>query len=320
MNVSAAANAPGSESSGGSTDLCLDHWPVVVVTPAEGAISDEELDAFMTRFDVEVRPRGESFVTVLDLTKNSGITARQRKYMSERIRSNSERGDMNVATGFVFSSRMMRGLLTAILWMRSPEYPTETFATIEEAVQWGNGLLGRDATSPSGERPLHDAAANDGERPRTASAPPGSTAPQGAASASTAPTTSDHLPAMLPATTTSKPPGHAVDSPSTRPPLEVSGTLPTRRVATPSTRPGESAHPSQTPDRPVAPSNLAAELRAKFPATPSTPPTAPPAAVRGALTSVEAEEKLRTLQRLFDRGLISQQELAERRRSVLDRL
>ena len=229
---------------------------MVVVKVGAGAVTDEALESFIDKFVKEVRSQKRSFVTVLDLRNAGGITARQRRYMSERIRSNSEQGDKNVASAFVFSSRMMRGLLTAILWMRNPEYPCETFGDIDSAVAWGRAQLAA--------RPV-------------LSVPP--SAPAGSA------------PVLTPTTTESA----VVPTASNLPEPEVM----TRAVA---------------PTKPMAPSNLAEELRRSFP-EPSPEPTS---AVT--LSSTEAEEKLRTLQSLFDKGLINQDELAQRRREVLDKL
>ena len=42
-----------------------------------------------------------------------------------------------VGCGLVFQSTVLRGILTAIFWLKKPEYEVRVFADVTEAVVWG---------------------------------------------------------------------------------------------------------------------------------------------------------------------------------------
>ena len=125
-------------SGGADSDIQIDlsHWPVVVVTPPGTPVSDQGLDDFLERFESTVRSRGCAFATVLDLRNSAAITPKQRRLMSERMRTNPENGDRNVATAMIMSSSLMRGLLTALLWLNKPAYPLQVFADVPGALDF----------------------------------------------------------------------------------------------------------------------------------------------------------------------------------------
>ena len=41
----------------------------------------------------------------------------------------------------VFTSPLLRGVLTAIFWVRKPAYPTGVMGTVEDGVAWSQSML-----------------------------------------------------------------------------------------------------------------------------------------------------------------------------------
>lgn len=122
-------------------ELCLEDWPVVVVTAPAGTVSTDKLEAFLVRFDREVVQQKRPYACVLDLTNTGSMSPRQRKMMGERMRSDEAHQQLCVVGAFVFSSMLLRGMLTAIMWLRKPDYPMRIFATREEAVGWASSRM-----------------------------------------------------------------------------------------------------------------------------------------------------------------------------------
>lgn len=129
-------------------------WPVVVTTPPEGAVTDQELAAFLAKYRTLLQQRaGAKFVSVLDLRRHSGITARQRKMLADWMNDEMDKSPCRcLGSALVFSSSLLRGMMTAILWLRTSSYERRVFATLNDAVAWGtfrtSGTPGAQVTSP----------------------------------------------------------------------------------------------------------------------------------------------------------------------------
>ena len=129
----------------GTIELDVSHWPVIVVSAPDKSMPDQELEAFLDEFRLRVGDRDQPYATVLDLTHASSMSARQRKMMGERLRTSNKHQRYNVVGAFVFTSVLMRGMLTAIMWLKKPEYPCRIFATTEEAVTWAKARMAEHA-------------------------------------------------------------------------------------------------------------------------------------------------------------------------------
>ena len=123
---------------------CYDfsQWPVVVMRPPSLRVTDAELRSMQEYFREQVIARGGVYYLVNDLTQSAGgMNASQRKMLVEEM----ERIEAlpHVTQGciaLVFTSGLLRGMLTAVLWMRKPKSPTRTFGTVDEAVAWAKEL------------------------------------------------------------------------------------------------------------------------------------------------------------------------------------
>jgi hypothetical protein len=128
------------------TQLDVSQWPVVIVTTPAGSVSDAHIDEFIQRFEAEVRGQQRPYATVMRLTQGGGITAKQRAYMASRMRDGSSQEDCK-GTAFVLTSAVMRGLLTAVLWIRKPAYPVATFRSLPEGIEWARDQVNRTASA-----------------------------------------------------------------------------------------------------------------------------------------------------------------------------
>jgi hypothetical protein len=122
-----------------------------LVKPPDGPISDLELQELLETFRDEVLKRKGRYVTVVDLRGSPGITATQRKRLSGYIRETEAQGVPCCGTALVFDSSVLRGVLTAIFWLKQPAHPVQVFATVEEAIRWAHQAIAGE--SPGSRRP-----------------------------------------------------------------------------------------------------------------------------------------------------------------------
>lgn len=117
--------------------LSTEYWPVVITTLQDGA-TDDDYDRYFADFRTNVLERRQRFASLVDA---SGVhvppTAAQRKKIADWEKAESERGSRyNVGIAMVFTSRVVRGGLTALHWLFPPPTPTVTFGTRAEALVW----------------------------------------------------------------------------------------------------------------------------------------------------------------------------------------
>lgn len=124
-------------------------WPIVVTTSTTGLLSDEDFEAYLVSYGTALNQRKGEYVAVVDLRQGGALTPKQRQRLTGAM-SAPETGAQCVGTALIFESTLMRGMLTAILWIQQPKYPTKVFASVMEASDWGRELLGR---APAGASP-----------------------------------------------------------------------------------------------------------------------------------------------------------------------
>lgn len=140
---------------GKGIEVDFEHWPVVVSTAPHGAARDADLTDYLRRYAEELDRRSGRYVAVVDLRAGGALSARQRRLLVEAM-ATEEVGAQCVGIALVFQSRVMRGMLSAILWMREPVYPTRVFANVADAVDWGRALCATGRT-PATLPPRRDA-------------------------------------------------------------------------------------------------------------------------------------------------------------------
>lgn len=126
-----------------SIDLDLSRWPILITTAPARAVTDGELNEFCETFEAVLRMRSGHYVSVLDLRVSAGLTPKQRQMLARRMNethSGIAAGRL-AGTAMVFTSALMRSLLTAMFWLRKSNHPTAVFANPDEALAWGHRQL-----------------------------------------------------------------------------------------------------------------------------------------------------------------------------------
>jgi hypothetical protein len=129
--------------------------PVVVVR-FSGLATDAEFDEYlvsMTRLIVE---RKQKSVTILDARQSGRSPATQRKKQAAWISAHENLlRQYSLGTAFVITSPLVRGVLTAILWLQPLPSDYTVVGTMAEAERWAHerlrsaGLGTADSTEPT---------------------------------------------------------------------------------------------------------------------------------------------------------------------------
>lgn len=124
-------------------ELDLAQWPVMITTPPARAVTDTELEDFLGRVEEALRERSGRYVSVLDLRLHIGLTPKQQQMLARRMNASHAgvaAGRLS-GTAMVFTSGLMRSLLTGIFWLRKSKHPTSVFANLEDAIDWAKRIL-----------------------------------------------------------------------------------------------------------------------------------------------------------------------------------
>lgn len=120
-------------------------WPLVIVTYPE---QTEEADFFahLDLLDANIRrtvaARAKTAL-IYDITSGYRAPASVRKAQADWMKKNATVTRQNcVGIAFVMTSAVVRGALTAILWMSDMPAPYTVVATVEEAERWCTEKLG----------------------------------------------------------------------------------------------------------------------------------------------------------------------------------
>ena len=124
-------------------ELDLSRWPLVLTTPPGRAVSDAELFDFLERLALALRQREGRYVNVLDLRLHIGLTPKQQRMLASHMNASHDAfaADRLCGTAMVFTSALMRSLLTGIFWLRKSQSPAAVFANLEDALAWGSRTL-----------------------------------------------------------------------------------------------------------------------------------------------------------------------------------
>jgi hypothetical protein len=117
----------------------LSQWPVLLIT-APPRISDEEMQRYIQESRANRMQRREPHVLVLDVRHTERLPPTQRKLLTDSMSQDGD-ADRCVAMAMVFDSPLLRGVLTAIFWVRKPKYPTRVFTSLPDALAWARATL-----------------------------------------------------------------------------------------------------------------------------------------------------------------------------------
>jgi hypothetical protein len=116
--------------------------PVYVLTFPE-VVTDADLEACCAARERWAARARFPVTWVVDLTRIRTLTAKQRKTMAEHL-GRFEPHDLahNLGSAIVVPNAFLRGIVTAVFWLRAPKFPHQSFATPQEAIWWATSRHG----------------------------------------------------------------------------------------------------------------------------------------------------------------------------------
>lgn len=131
----------------------LSRFPIVNVRFGT-SWSDADFDRYLETMEREALARCEPNVTILDARGAMNTPAIQRRKQAEWLRRHEATlKQHSLGTAFVIDSALVRGVLTAILWMQPMPAAHIVVATIEEAERWAAEQLARRKSAAGGVPP-----------------------------------------------------------------------------------------------------------------------------------------------------------------------
>lgn len=117
-------------------------WPLVVVT-YDGGIDDAAFEAHLSEYQ-SVLDRGQRYAAVFDATRAAVPPPRQRHLQAKFMdRHRATLARLCVGGGFAISSSLVRGAMTAILWLAPMPFEHVVVSTRGEAERWALERLRR---------------------------------------------------------------------------------------------------------------------------------------------------------------------------------
>ena len=129
------------------------HWPLVTLKfPSH--FSDEEFDDYLTGLSVNLQrtiAQGTRTGLLFDTSDAPSVDARTRRKMADWIDGHREQSaEYCAGYAFVIRSGIVRGILTAILWLAPMPAPHVVVATREEGFEWLRKQLAQHGIEVSG--------------------------------------------------------------------------------------------------------------------------------------------------------------------------
>jgi hypothetical protein len=115
-------------------------WAPLTYFEIVGARTNEEMayDFANVRASLELCARERRrVVAIVDLRRAAGMDARQRRQQSDWMQA-TEQLQREVIAGMVcvFSSALIRGVMTALIWLRPPVVVQVNVGTVDDALTW----------------------------------------------------------------------------------------------------------------------------------------------------------------------------------------
>lgn len=113
-----------------------EHWPLIRLAWPNGAVSEADMDAFMTHSQADLERK--SVHCILHISSSViGLSAPQRKQMADHIEQNKPKiTQWTAGVAIVTPSAIIRGMITAVSWLTGTPCPQKTFASEVEARTW----------------------------------------------------------------------------------------------------------------------------------------------------------------------------------------
>jgi hypothetical protein len=115
-------------------------WPLVVIT-FRGVPTDEEFEAYLEG-QTRIVQRRERFASLVDARQAGQMPPVQRRIQAEWMQQHHDAlRSFALGVSFAIESPIVRGVLTAILWLAPLPQPYYIAATMEDAERWAVGRL-----------------------------------------------------------------------------------------------------------------------------------------------------------------------------------
>lgn len=112
-------------------------WPILQVTPPPYSVSDDALMEYIAVHRQLVHSRKSPYALILDLRNIGHMAGNQRKKLSGSLGGDkAELVATCTCTALVFSSPMLRGMLSAVFWLFKPAYPVKVLPDLASAHDW----------------------------------------------------------------------------------------------------------------------------------------------------------------------------------------
>ncbi|HJL17482.1 MAG TPA: hypothetical protein RMH99_17565 [Sandaracinaceae bacterium LLY-WYZ-13_1] len=132
-------------------DIDTSRFPVVDVT-FHGQVSDEQFADYLERM-TEVATRREKNVVIIDASRAGATPPTQRKMQADWLKKHEATLERHsLGTAFIITSRMIRGILTAILWLSPMPGDHAVVSTYVEAEDWAFERLWEAGIEPPARR------------------------------------------------------------------------------------------------------------------------------------------------------------------------
>ena len=113
------------------------HWPVLIIRPKPVEMTLEQLDAALEHYDAVLERRRASYAVVFDHRDVKYLRAAHRTRIAEYNKRHEARARAYCrGSAFVIHSPIVRGMMTAILWIKKPPAETRVFEDFAEAKTW----------------------------------------------------------------------------------------------------------------------------------------------------------------------------------------
>jgi len=117
-------------------------WPIAQVTPPPYSVSDDALMEFMAVHKQVVRSMPSPHALILDLRGLGHMSTHQRKKLTGVLHGDEDEfASLCAGTALVFSSPVVRGMLSAVFWFFKPPYPVKVVPDLVSARAWVSTLV-----------------------------------------------------------------------------------------------------------------------------------------------------------------------------------
>jgi hypothetical protein len=139
----------------GQYDFSGARYPLVILNVHGSGIEDAEFASYLSELGEQLaraERANEHLALIIDtLGATRAAPASQRRMQADWVKTNFERSrDHCAGVAFVINSPLVRGILTAILWMQRMPNPHCVFATRESAEAWCHARLDQCRLSMTG--------------------------------------------------------------------------------------------------------------------------------------------------------------------------